>query len=103
RPRPAPEPANGAQPSSAVRAGRVIARLPPASFFVVSALFHYLGPSFAVLLFTHVSVLGVAWLRIASAAVVFAIWRRPWRLYARLSPPQRWILLALGIVLATMN
>jgi inner membrane transporter RhtA len=27
-----------------------------------------------------VGVLGVAWLRIASAAVVFAVWRRPWRL-----------------------
>ena len=39
----------------------------PASF-VVSAIFHYLGPSFAVLLFAHVDVLGVAWLRIASAA-----------------------------------
>ena len=41
----------------------------------VSAIFHYLGPAFAVLLFAHVSVLGVAWLRIASAAVVFAVWR----------------------------
>ena len=61
-------------------AGQRIAALPPASFFVISAIFHYLGPSFAVLLFAHVSVLGVAWLRIASAAVVFALWRRPWRL-----------------------
>ena len=77
--------------------------LPPASFFVVSAVFHYLGPSFAVLLFAHVSVLGVAWLRIASAAVVFAVWRRPWRLIARLSGRQRWVLLAMGAVLAAMN
>ena len=51
----------------------------PTFYFVVSAVFHYLGPSFAVLLFARVPVLGVAWLRIASAAVVFAIWRRPWR------------------------
>ena len=44
----------------------------PTLYFVVSALFHYLGPSFAVLLFARVPVLGVAWLRIASAAVIFA-------------------------------
>ena len=54
---------------------------PPHVFFVVSAVFHYLGPAFAVLLFAHVDVLGVAWLRIASAAIVFAVWRRPWRLF----------------------
>jgi inner membrane transporter RhtA len=83
--------------------GRRIAALPPVSFFVISAIFHYLGPSFAVLLFAHVSVLGVAWLRIASAAVVFAVWRRPWRLIARLTGRQRWVLLALGTVLAAMN
>ena len=46
--------------------------------FVVSAVFHYLGPAFAVLLFVRVDVLGVAWLRIAAAALVFALWRRPW-------------------------
>jgi inner membrane transporter RhtA len=85
------------------RAGRRIAALPPASFFVISAIFHYLGPSFAVLLFTHVSVLGVAWLRIATAAAVFAVWRRPWRPIARLSARQRWVLMATGAVLAAMN
>jgi inner membrane transporter RhtA len=84
-------------------AGQRIAALPPASFFVISAIFHYLGPSFAVLLFAHVSVLGVAWLRIASAAVVFALWRRPWRLVQRLTRRQRSVLLALGVVLAAMN
>ncbi len=84
-------------------AGRRIAALPPASFFVISAIFHYLGPSFAVLLFAHVSVLGVAWLRIASAALVFAVWRRPSRLLQRLTRRQRWVLLALGVVLAAMN
>ena len=83
--------------------GRRIFALPPASFFVVSAVFHYLGPSFAVLLFVHVDVLGVAWLRIASAAVVFALWRRPWRLVSRLNGRQCWVLLGLGAVLAAMN
>ena len=45
---------------------------PPQVYFVGSAVFHYLGPAFAVLLFARVDVLGVAWLRIASAALVFA-------------------------------
>src|ERR671916_207395 len=52
---------------------------PPHVYFVGSAVFHYLGPAFAVLLFARVDVLGVAWLRIAAAAAVFALWRRPWR------------------------
>src|SRR5579863_5762024 len=81
-------------------------RLPPQSFFMVSAVFHYLGPSLAVLLFARVDVLGVAWLRIASAAVVFAGWRRPRRLVSQvrmLSPAGRRTLLALGVVLAVMN
>jgi len=60
-------------------------RVPPHAYFVGSAVFHYLGPAFAVLLFAQVDVLGVAWLRIASAAVIFAIWRRPWRMWGRLS------------------
>jgi len=53
--------------------------VPPHAFFMVSAIFHYLGPAFAVLLFARVDVLGVAWLRIASAALMFAAWRKPWR------------------------
>ena len=61
-------------------------RVPPHLYFVVSAVFHYLGPAFAVLLFARVDVLGVAWLRIASAAVVFALWRRPWRAFAAPRP-----------------
>lgn len=85
------------------RAGQTVAGLPPASFFLTSAIFHYLGPSLAVLLFVHVSVLGVAWLRIATAAVVFALWRRPWRVLARMTPSQRRVLLGLGVVLAAMN
>jgi inner membrane transporter RhtA len=86
-----------------VPTGRVagaVASLPPSSFFLTSAVFHYLGPSLAVLLFAHVGVLGVAWLRIASAAVVFALWRRPWRAVRR---DQLRLLAALGAVLAAMN
>jgi inner membrane transporter RhtA len=78
-------------------------RLPPQSFFLVSAIFHYLGPSFAVLLFARVGVLGVAWLRIMTAAVVFAAWRRPWRLRWQLDAAALRVLVALGVVLAVMN
>jgi inner membrane transporter RhtA len=81
----------------------LVSRLPPQSFFLTSAVFHYLGPSFAVLLFSRVSVLGVAWLRIAAAAVVFAAWRRPWRLALRLDRRGLQVLVALGVVLAAMN
>jgi inner membrane transporter RhtA len=82
---------------------RLADRMPPHAFFVVSALFHYLGPSFAVLLFAHVGVLGVAWLRIASAAAVFAIWRRPWRSVVRGDSRSRMLVVALGTTLALMN
>jgi inner membrane transporter RhtA len=80
--------------------------VPPHAYFLVSAIFHYLGPAFAVLLFAHVSVLGVAWLRIASAALVFAAWRGPRhlaRVIARQSRPQLVTLVALGVVLGIMN
>lgn len=41
---------------------RMASRLPPQSSFLVSAVFHYLGPSLAVLLFARLDVLGMAWL-----------------------------------------
>lgn len=86
------------------RAGVAIAqKAPPESFFVVSAVFHYLGPAFAVLLFSRVGVLGVAWLRIAAAAAVFALWRRPWRTVAALDPAGRGLVAAWGVLLALMN
>src|ERR1051326_5256894 len=78
-------------------------RLPPHAFFLVSAVFHYLGPAFAVLLFARIEPLGVAWLRIASAAVVFFLWRRPWRFIRALSRADRLRIAGLGIVLAAMN
>ena len=85
------------------RLTRTAAGLPPVSFFVVSAIFHYLGPSLAVLLFARIAAPGVLWLRIFGAAVVFAGWRRPWRLAGRLDRRQLVTLLALGGVLAGMN
>lgn len=82
---------------------RIAAAVPPHAWFGVSAVFHYLGPSFAVLLFPAVGVRGVAWLRIASAAVLFAPWTRPWRTLSRADGPTRMRLLALGACLAGMN
>ncbi len=75
----------------------MLERLPPHAAFVFSAIFHYLGPAFAVLLFARVDVLGVAWLRIAAAALIFALWRRPWH---ALKHPT---VIAWGVVLALMN
>ncbi|GIF75894.1 hypothetical protein [Asanoa siamensis] len=37
--------------------------VPPHVYFVVSAVFHYLGLALAVLPFARVDVLGVAWLK----------------------------------------
>jgi inner membrane transporter RhtA len=81
----------------------VARRVPPHAYFLVSAVFHYLGPAFAVLLFARVDVLGVAWMRIASAALIFALWRRPWRAWAAQDRDGRRLLLAWGAVLAVMN
>ena len=92
------DPANRPVPATPVSA-----RVPPQLFFVVSAVFHYLGPAFAVLLFAYVAPLGVAWLRIASAAAVFALWRRPWRYYRGLAAADRRTVIMLGVVLALMN
>ena len=89
--------------SSLIGPAPTAARVPPQAWFLVSALFHYLGPAFAVLLFAAVAPLGVAWLRIASAAAVFAIWRRPWRYFVTLDASARRTVIALGVVLALMN
>jgi inner membrane transporter RhtA len=78
-------------------------KVPPHVFFLGSAVFHYLGPSFAVLLFNNLGVLGVAWLRIASAAVIFGLWRRPWRFFFCVPPRQQRLLVGLGVVLGLMN
>jgi inner membrane transporter RhtA len=69
----------------------------------VSAVCHYLGPGLAVLLFAAIPPLGVAFLRIAAAALVFAIWRRPWRAFRGFSRAQKRNVIGLGLTLAAMN
>jgi inner membrane transporter RhtA len=85
------------------RAATAAEAVPPHAWFAISAVSRYLGPSFAVLLFPAVGVLGIAWLRIASAALVFGLWARPWRTFRRAGTTDRWLLIGLGACLATMN
>src|SRR5579864_3535387 len=94
-----------AKPASAGRGGRprlfnlraAGQRLPPHAYFVGSAIFHYLGPAFAVELFARADPLGVAWLRIVSAAAVFAIARLPLGTVAAIEFLPVILLAALGV------
>jgi inner membrane transporter RhtA len=85
------------------RLARKTLTAPPQAFFVGSAVFHYLGPAFAVLLFARVDPLGVAWLRIVSAAAIFAIWRRPWHALGGADRTARETVVGLAVVFAAMN
>jgi inner membrane transporter RhtA len=88
------------------RAGRVAGlawRTPPQLLFVTGALSQYVGAGLAVLLFERVAVVGVAWLRILSAAVVLAAWARPWRLGVPWTVARLRLVVAFGLALAGMN
>lgn len=82
---------------------KIAAATPPHAWFIVSAVFHYLGPSFAVLLFPAVGVLGVAWFRVVTAALVFAPLTAPWNTLRRSTGIDLLLLAALGACLAAMN
>ena len=82
---------------------RTVDAAPPHAWFGVSAVFHYLGPSFAVLLFPAVGVAGVAWFRIAAAAFIFTPFTKPWHTFRKAHNMERLLLLALGCTLAAMN
>lgn len=90
-------------PSSSPTLDKVAQSVPPQAWFGISAIFHYLGPSFAVLLFPAVGVLGVAWFRIASAALIFAPYTKPWSTIRGADGQTRLLLLGLGVCLAVMN
>ena len=85
------------------RSERLVEATPPQLFFVGSAIFHYLGPAFAVLLFARVEPLGVAWLRIASAGAIFAAWRKPWLALGDCRADVWRLVVSFGVVLAAMN
>jgi inner membrane transporter RhtA len=92
----------GAVGAAGHRRGLVLS--PPAhAYFIGSAIFHYLGPAFAVLLFVRVEPLGVAWFRIVSAAVILGLWRRPWRALTGADRSTRRTVAGLALVFATMN
>src|SRR5262249_7022838 len=96
-----PMAATGTNPRQIAAPGpvaRTFNRLPPTSFSLTSAVFPSPGPPLAALLFAHVAALGVAWLRTTAAAVVFALWRRPWRIFKTASHSQRLVFVALGVV-----
>lgn len=77
--------------------------VPPHAWFGVSSIFHYLGPSFAVMLFPHVGVLGVIWLRMASAAMTLGLVTKPLQTVLSASNNGRWLLFGLGLSFAGMN
>ncbi len=75
--------------------------MPAPALFVVSGLTQYVGAALAVGLFASVPAPGVAWWRIALAAVVLLVWRRPWRRHW--SVRELGLVAAFGTTLATMN
>ena len=82
---------------------RLVTSIPAPAWFLVSAVFHYLGPAFAVLLFAQIGVLGMAWLRIGVAALIFLPLTRPWRTFAHSYAATSLLLVAFGVCLAIMN
>lgn len=90
-------------PSANLTFNKAAETVPPHAWFGVSAIFHYLGPAFAVLLFPAVGVLGIAWFRIASAALIFAPFTKPWKTIRAADKKTRLLLVGLGVCLATMN
>lgn len=78
-------------------------KVPSPVWFGISAIFHYLGPSFAVLLFPAIGVLGVAWFRVTAAALIFAPFTRPWSYIRDASRQRRFLIFMLGFCLAIMN
>ncbi len=78
-----------------------LGRVPAPALFVVSGLTQYLGAAIAVGLFTVLPAPTIAWLRVAVAAVVLGLWRRPWR--TRWTRAELGASALFGVVLALMN
>jgi threonine/homoserine efflux transporter RhtA len=61
-------------PGRSTEPAGLLGRLPVPALLAVSAVLHCFGPAVAVLLFARLDTVGVAWLRIASAAMVFMVY-----------------------------
>lgn len=91
------------QSSGSMQLNPLSQRMPPHVWFLLSAVFHYLGPAFAVMLFPAIGILGVAWFRIATAAVFFAPMTKPWVVFYHAPKDKKIMLVAMGLCLAVMN
>lgn len=81
--------------------GRAAPRVPASVLFLGSGLTQYLGAALAVGLFAVLGATSVAWLRLAVAALVLLVWRRPWR--ARWTRADLRASVLFGLALAAMN
>ncbi|WP_456824048.1 EamA family transporter [Cellulomonas sp. P5_E12] len=77
--------------------------MPAPLLFVLSGLTQYLGAALAVGIFGTIAAGTVAWLRIAVAALVLLVWRRPWRSRALWTGPELRTAVVFGVVLGVMN
>ena len=75
--------------------------MPAPLLFILSGLTQYLGAALAVGIFGTIAASSVAWLRIAVAAGVLVLWRRPWR--SRWSGRDLRTAVVFGVVLGVMN
>jgi inner membrane transporter RhtA len=93
-----------AKPLDVPKSGNIArwgSKIPGAGLFVIGALSQYGGAAIAVSLFTVIPASSVAWARVATSAIVLALWRRPWRLRW---PLRQWALaVGFGLALAVMN
>lgn len=84
-----------------VTAPAVRRKVPGTGLFVIGALSQYGGAAIAVSLFATIPAPSLAWARVATSAIVLALWRRPWRLRW---PLRQWALaVGFGLALAAMN
>ncbi|MEM6901105.1 MAG: hypothetical protein AAF583_15220 [Pseudomonadota bacterium] len=82
---------------------RLSEAVPSHAWFGMSAVFHYLGSAFTVLLFPVVGVLGAAWFRIASFAMVLVPITKPSRTFTTTLNCEQVMPQALGRYRALMN
>lgn len=93
--------ARGETPRSRWALRRPRSGLPAPVLFVCGGMAQCAGSALAVLLYARIAPSGVALLRVLSAAVVMALWSRPWRVAWTVRQVR--LVAAFGVVLAGMN